>query len=66
MRESCTYGSVRGALSNERPYRDATLLRLLTAAFGTWRLSLRCTKSRRDRRHCGHRLAPGPNCLRGL
>ena len=22
MRESCTYGSVRGALSNERPYRD--------------------------------------------
>jgi hypothetical protein len=23
MRESCTYGSVRGALSNERPYRNA-------------------------------------------
>jgi hypothetical protein len=22
MRESCKYGSVRGALSNERPYRD--------------------------------------------
>jgi hypothetical protein len=22
MRESRTYGSVRGALSNERPYRD--------------------------------------------
>ena len=22
MRESCTYGVVRGALSNERPYRD--------------------------------------------
>ena len=22
MREICTYGSVRGALSNERPYRD--------------------------------------------
>jgi hypothetical protein len=22
MRESCTYGFVRGALSNERPYRD--------------------------------------------
>ena len=21
MRESCTYGSARGALSNERPYR---------------------------------------------
>ena len=25
MRESCTYGSVRGALSNERPYRDRRL-----------------------------------------
>src|SRR5215216_6302968 len=25
MRESRTYGSVRGALSNERPYRDAHL-----------------------------------------
>jgi hypothetical protein len=26
----------------------------------TWRLSLRCTKFRRDRRYCGHRPAPGP------
>ncbi len=25
MRESRTYGSVRGALSNERPYRDAVV-----------------------------------------
>ena len=25
MRESCTYGSVRGALSNERPYRDRSI-----------------------------------------
>ena len=25
MRESRTYGSVRGALSNERPYRDTTI-----------------------------------------
>ncbi len=25
MRESRTYGSVRGALSNERPYRDRVL-----------------------------------------
>ena len=24
MRQSRTYGSVRGALSNERPYRDAS------------------------------------------
>ena len=30
MRESRTYGSVRGALSNERPYRDLlSLLHLL-------------------------------------
>jgi hypothetical protein len=26
MRESRTYGSVRGALSNERPYRDRSFL----------------------------------------
>ena len=25
MRESRTYGSVRGALGNERPYRDRTV-----------------------------------------
>jgi hypothetical protein len=25
MRESRTYGSVRGALSNERPYRDSSV-----------------------------------------
>ena len=27
MRESCTYGSVRGALSNERPYRNGEPIR---------------------------------------
>ena len=26
MRESCTYGSVRGARSNARPYRDLYFL----------------------------------------
>ena len=36
MRESRTYGSVRGALSNGCPYRvSCCLLQLLTAAFGT-------------------------------
>jgi hypothetical protein len=35
MRESCTYGSVRGVRGNSHPYRDAALLRLLTAAYGT-------------------------------
>src|SRR5712675_332029 len=32
MRESRTSGSVRGALSNERPYRDTTALRLIQIA----------------------------------
>jgi hypothetical protein len=27
---------------------------------GTWRLSLRCTKFRRDRRYCGHWTGPRP------
>ena len=30
MPESGTYGSVRGALSNERPYRDRPLSRAMT------------------------------------
>jgi hypothetical protein len=34
MRESRTYGSVRGALSNERPYRDG---RPFVAAIGVLR-----------------------------
>src|ERR1700761_4999928 len=32
MRESCTYGVVRGALSDERPYRDHHCLRRGTSA----------------------------------
>ena len=38
MRESCTYGSVRGARGNSRPYRDL-LLHLLTSLHGTSRKS---------------------------
>ena len=60
MRESLMYGSVRGARGNSRPYRDAALLRLLTAANGTWRLSLRCTKLRRDRRYADIDRPPAP------
>ena len=51
MRESCKYGSVRGALSNERPYRDA----------GHFRLALRDFRGVRqlgsDRRWSGYAAA---------
>jgi hypothetical protein len=33
MPESGTYGSVRGALSNERPYRDFGLLAMTVERF---------------------------------
>jgi hypothetical protein len=41
MRESRTYGSVRGALSNERPYRDRSKIRGQTVPLDRSRISLR-------------------------
>jgi len=36
MRESCTYGSVRGARGNSRPYRDRRELNALLGGAAAW------------------------------
>src|SRR5215472_1030022 len=41
MRESCTYGSVRGARGNSRPYRDRREFIAVLGGAATWPLAAR-------------------------
>jgi hypothetical protein len=56
MREFCTYGSVRGALSNERPYRDrpaaGAMLTLLRLSRSPPAARANFLRPARDNRHC--------------
>jgi hypothetical protein len=61
MRESCTYGSVRGARGNSRPYRDAGYV-------GLWHLMILAAAHKIPplSEHNGHATGPARAQIRGL
>ena len=54
MRESCTYGSVRGARGNSRPYRVASIA--APARGGLWPRPCENSNARRARRNILEKL----------